>query len=451
MDDKKKLIIRILLSILGTLAVLGIAVFCFYMTWEKAPDLDPVAPSTKPVQINGKKDGETDGKAFDTNRQDGIFTFLLVGNDDGTGNTDTIMVGKLDTNEHKIDVVSIPRDTLINVDWSVRKINSVYWGSKNSGGNGIDALMRHVKNITGFEPDCYAVIDLGIFIDVIDALGGVDFDVPVPMHYEDSAQNLYIHLDPGMQHLDGYAAMGLCRFRYGYANGDYGRIEMQQKFLKACAEQFITLGNVPNISKVVKILADGLDTNLSGANIAYFIRQALKCQPENINFHMVPSDSAGIGGLSYSVINLYSWIDMLNQCLNPFESPIGVNNLDIVYRNGGSYAATTTLAGDWYYNTNHSSGNNTAEIVEQVPEEPEGPTIIVVPSVPEQGEIVTPEETPTTPPDSGETETPEETPVTPPDSGENPVTPPEPETPTEPTEPAVPEVPETSPEDAVFG
>ena len=446
MNNKKKLVLRILLSVFGTLAVLGIAVFCFYMAWEKAPDLDPVAPSTKPVEIADKKDKEND--AFDTHRQDGIYTFLLVGNDDGTGNTDTIMVGKLDTKEHKIDVVNIPRDTLINVDWSVRKINSVYWGSKNSGGNGIDALNQHVKNITGFEPDCYAIIDLGVFIDVIDALGGVDFEVPVPMHYEDPAQNLYIHLDPGMQHLDGYAAMGLCRFRHDYANGDFGRIEMQQKFLKACAEQFITLGNVPNVSKVVKILADGMDTNLSGANIAYFIRQALKCQPEDINFHMVPSGSAGIGGLSYSVIELYPWIDMLNQCLNPFEKAISASDLDIVYRDGNGYTATTTLAGDWYYSSSSSSGNtattNAVPPAEEIPEESEGPTIIVVPSVPpEQGEIITPEETPTTPPDSGETETP----VAPPE----PETPAEPVAPTEPTEPTVPEVPETNPEDAVFG
>lgn len=441
MKKKKNLALRIVLSVLGTLAVLGIAVFCFYMAWEKAPDLDPVAPSTKPVEIGGKKDKDTDGKAFDTQRQDGIYTFLLVGNDDGTGNTDTIMVGKLDTNEHKIDVVNIPRDTLINVDWSVRKINSVYWGSKNSGGNGIDSLNRHIKNITGFEPDCYAIIDLGIFIDVIDALGGVDFDVPVPMHYEDPAQNLYIHLDPGMQHLDGYAAMGLCRFRHDYANGDYGRIEMQQKFLKACAEQFITLGNVPNVTKVIKILSDGMDTNLSGANIAYFIRQALKCPPENINFHMVPSEGAGIGGLSYSVINLYSWIDMLNECLNPYESPIGAENLDIVYKNGGGYAATTTLAGDWYYNSSRSSGSSAPVVSEPVPEEPEGPTIIVVPSTPpDQGGTENPE-IPVVPP------SPEETLPPAPEETETPVAPPEPDT----GGPTVPEVPDPNPDNAVFG
>ncbi len=436
MNKKKKLILRILLSVLGTLAVLCIAVFSFYMAWEKAPDLDPVAPSTKPVgnKSDKKNNSDSDEAAFDTEREDGIYTFLLVGNDDGTGNTDTIMVGKLDTNEHKIDVVNIPRDTLINVDWSVRKINSVYWGSKNSGGNGIDALNTHIKNITGFEPDCYAIIDLGVFIDVIDALGGVDFEVPVPMHYEDPAQNLYIHLDPGMQHLDGYAAMGLCRFRHDYANGDFGRIEMQQRFLKSCAEQFINLGNIPNISKVVKILADGMDTNLTGANIAYFIRQALKCQPENVNFYMVPSDSAGIGGLSYSVINIYPWIDMLNQCLNPYESPIGYDNLNIVYKDGNGYAATTNLVGDWYYTSNYSAGTKTVETVEETPEEPEGPTIIVVPSQPpEQGETVNPELTPS----------------------ETPVVPTEPETPAEPSEPAepaVPETPETSPEEnAVFG
>ena len=75
--------------------------------------------------------------------------------------------------------------------------------------------------------------------------------------------------------LSGYDAIGLCRYRAGYVNGDLERIEVQHQLLKAAAEQFISLGNIPNIGKVAKILAENTDTNLSAANIAYFIRQAL--------------------------------------------------------------------------------------------------------------------------------------------------------------------------------
>ena len=403
MQDKKNLALRIFLSVLGVAATLCIAFVCVYMLWEKAPEIAEEAPEVLDVKPNDKKPEDIAAEAFDNNRKDGIYTVLLVGNDDGNGNTDTIIVGKIDTKLHKMDFVSIPRDTLINVDWSVRKLNSVYWGSKNSGGSGIDALKYHIKNICGIDVDCYAVIDLGVFIDVIDALGGVDFEVPVSMQYEDAGQNLYIDLQPGMQHLDGYQAMGLCRFRSGYANGDYGRIDMQQKFLKACAEQFISLGNIPNISKVVKILSEGLDTNLSTGNIGFFLRQALKCQPEDINFYTVPSNSDYVGGLSYSVIDIWSWLPLLNECLNPYERQIEYSNLDIVYRGeGGKFTATTELKGDWYYSYNPNTEPETEELL---PQEPQGPTIIVVPTpapdivpAPEESEkpgTVVPEETET--------------------------------------------------------
>ncbi len=429
MKSKKNLFVRIMLSVLGVAATAFIAVICFYMIWEKAPDIESAAPSTKPAELDKENEEPDSGMPFDTNRQDGVYTILLVGNDNGNGNTDTMVVGKIDTNLHKMDFISVPRDTLINVDWSVRKLNSVYWGSKNSGGSGIDALSSHIKKIIGFDVDCYAVIDLNVFIDVIDALGGVDFDVPVPMYYEDIGQNLYINLAPGMQHLDGYQAMGLCRFRAGYANGDYGRIEMQQKFLKACAEQFIKLGNIPNISKVVKILSDGMDTNLTGANIGFFLRQALKCAPEDINFHMVPSNGDYVGGLSYSVIDIWQWLPMLNEYLNPYDTPIEYSNLDIVYREGGGFTATTELRGAWYYAAKPAPKPE-YEQEPVIPQETEGPTIIVVPNSPTPSPDTSPE------PQEPDPETP------------GTIVPPEPDESTAPDVPDIPAAPEenTAPE-----
>ena len=211
-----------------------------------------------------------------------------------------------------MDFVSIPRDTLVNISWNIRKINAVYWGTVNSGGVGIDGLRQQVKNLLGFDVDCYAVIDLNVFIDTVNALGGIYFDVPCDMDYEDSSQNLYIHVKAGYQLLDGETAMGVVRFRSGYANGDLGRVEMQQKFLKAAASQFITLGNIPNISKVTQILGDGMDTNLSAANIAFFLRQALQCKSEDINFYTMPNSPDMVQGLSYTFVQLYDWLDMIN-------------------------------------------------------------------------------------------------------------------------------------------
>lgn len=396
--NKAKKGLRIALSVIGVVALVFIGAFCYYMLWEKAPDI----PSSPKLPVSGEKD-DTNSLSTDNGRQDGVYTILLVGNDDGNGNTDTIMVGKIDTENHKMDFVSIPRDTLINSTWDVRKINAVYWGNINGGGNGIDALKDNIKKLVGFDVDCYAIIDLGVFIDTVDALGGVYFDVPQALDYEDPSQNLTIHVAPGYQLLNGYDAMGVCRYRSGYATGDIGRIEMQHRFLKACAEQFITLGNIPNISKVVDILSEGLTTDLDASNIAFFLKQALACKAEDINFYTAPNNPDMVHGYSYAILDLYQWIPMINQYINPYSDEVTEANLDVVYRNGGgAITATTELKGADYYNyvatvqpTQIVEPTQTPELIpeptqtpEPTPEEPtpteppaetEGPTIIEVP------------------------------------------------------------------------
>ena len=344
--SSSKLFFRAFFTILAVLTLVVIGAFCAYMLWEKAPEISDEAPAQVSAQpVNSDSESDDTGTAFSTDRQDGVYTVLLVGNDDGNGNTDTIIVGKIDTVQHKMDFVSIPRDTLVNISWNIRKINAVYWGTVNSGGVGIDGLRQQVKNLLGFDVDCYAVIDLDVFIDTVNALGGIYFDVPCDMDYEDSSQNLYIHVKAGYQLLDGETAMGVVRFRSGYANGDLGRVEMQQKFLKAAASQFITLGNIPNISKVTQILGDGMDTNLSAANIAFFLRQALQCKSEDINFYTMPNSPDMVQGLSYTFVQLYDWLDMINAHLNPYTTPITAANVDIVYRSGGAICCTGELRG----------------------------------------------------------------------------------------------------------
>lgn len=343
---KKNKWIRIVLTVAGVLLVVLLGLFCAYRLWEKAPEVQPAAPTPAEPRL---VDTSAEPQASPEQRKHNVYTVLLVGNDQGNGNTDTIMLARFDVDEHKIDVVSIPRDTMVNINWEIRKINAVFWGSKNSGGNGIDFLKSEIAKLTGFQPDCYAVLDLNVFIQVINAMGGVRFNVPVYMDYEDPTQNLYIHLEPGEQILDGYQAMGVCRFRSGYASGDLGRIEMQHQFLKALAEQFISLGNIPNIGEVIDILANGLETDLDASNIAYFLRQALSCKSEDIRFYTAPSDSSMIHGYSYAIIELDPWLEMVNTILNPYADPISAQDVEIIYRADGGVACTKELVNPDYF------------------------------------------------------------------------------------------------------
>ena len=105
--------------------------------------MEPEAPKA----ISAEKDTDSEAEAVSPDRQQDSYTILLVGNDDGNGNTDTIIVGRLDTVNHTMDFVSIPRDTLVNLDWNVRKINAVYAGTANSGGVAIDGLKTQIRNL----------------------------------------------------------------------------------------------------------------------------------------------------------------------------------------------------------------------------------------------------------------------------------------------------------------
>lgn len=364
-----------------------VAAVCVYMLWEKPPEVaaEPgtLGETLKDAPVQTKKPGAKKqepmdkGTAFDTQRQDGVYTVLLVGNDDGTGNTDTIMVAKLDVVRHTLNVVSIPRDTLINVDTPVRKINSVYWGARNNGYDGSEALRRHIKKLIGFDVDCYAVLDLDAFVQAVDELGGIWFDVPERLYYDGGP---VIDLEPGYQLLDGEQAMGLCRFRYGYVNGDLDRINVQHDFLKAAADQFLRLGNIPNASKVINILAGSMDTNMTTANMAYFARQLLMCGSEDINFYTAPNTPAMVQDLSYTFIDLYDWLNIINECINPYSTPVTEGMLDLVYLHNGNVCCTAVLNGVGYFDLGRGrsdageeeeAGTWEEEYTEEAQEEPE--------------------------------------------------------------------------------
>ena len=372
---KARKIFRITLTVLVLMLIGGVGA---YMMWEKAPDIagtgieateaspspavETAIPEATPAATptptpTPTPDPLESAVAPENLRQDGVYTVLLVGEDKWTGNTDTILVGKIDTVNHKMDFISIPRDTLINVDWEVRKINSVVYKARNAGWDPAEQIKLRVKDLIGFDVDCYAIVSLEAFIDTIDALGGVEYDVPQEIYFEDYTmvdgewEDSYNYIYPGKQTLSGFQCMGLVRYRHGYYEGDIGRIKVQHDFLKSCAQQFISLGNIPNVGKVIDIISENVDTDLSAANIAFFLRQALMCKTEDINFHIMPHSPRMLGepAQSYAVCMVYQWRDMLNEVLNPYSEALTINNLNVVYKDMIGYSCTREMQGPWMY------------------------------------------------------------------------------------------------------
>ena len=124
---------------------------------------------------------------------------------------------------------------------------------------------------------------------------------------------------------------------------------MQQRFLRACVERFSDLGSVPHLMQAAEYLAQAADTDLSAANMAWFVRQGLKCREEGLRFETLPTEPATIHGYSYAVVRLWDWLHVINESLNPFDEAITAADLDLVYRSGGGFAATGALRGGGYY------------------------------------------------------------------------------------------------------
>ena len=378
MENKSRKTLRAVLIALGALVAALSLLLGGYLLWERSPEPAappqespaPVVSAARPPKAEPTPEPMPEGLPPDTQRLDGMYTLILAGRDEASGNTDVILVARLDARRHTLNVISIPRDTIINTDWVIRKINSVYIGAINADGDGLESLRWQIRRLVGFSADNVAVLSLDVFMELIDTLGGVDFDVPNAIDYDDYSQNLFIHLQPGMQHLNGYQAMGLCRFRADYITGDLGRIEIQQDFMKACADQFIRLGNIPNAAAAASLLAENLHTDLSAANIAWFMRQALKCSSENVHFSIMPFDEATLQGYCYAIPRLWDWLPMINEQLDPYEDPVGYGHLDLVYRTDEGYAATGGLQGAWYF---EPPPEPTPEPVSEEPEAPSAP------------------------------------------------------------------------------
>ena len=221
--------------------------------------------------------------------------------------------------------------------WEIKKINSVY------NFQGIEGLQEQVKNLIGYQPDYYFVMKMSAVAQIVDALGGVDFDIPYNMHYDDPTQDLHIHFEKGMQHLDGENAVKVLRWRKNNSGeslsvGDVGRVEIQHAFLAAMAEQTIRLGNLTRITQVASIVDKNLTSDLSYGEMLWFGEKALGMDQENIRFYSLPGDYTGTiwsptyqNYQSYVFVNPTALLELVNEHLNPYRSPITANEQHVIH------------------------------------------------------------------------------------------------------------------------
>lgn len=263
-------------------------------------------------------------------RKEHFYTVLVAGLDDENGGSDTNLLAALDAENGTIDVVSLPRDTLLNVSWTVKKLNNAYHQG------GVSRTREEISNLLGIPVDYYIAVDLQGFAELVDAINGVDFDIPVDMDYDDPTQDLHIHFPAGQRHLTGEEALECVRWRQnndgtGYATADIGRIGTQQAFLAAAARQTLQLSNLDKIPELARIFQERVETDLKLSNLVWIGQQAIGIGSENVNFYTLPGDGAGYyKGVSYYVLEPEGVLELLNAHFNPYCRELTADDLDIL-------------------------------------------------------------------------------------------------------------------------
>ena len=330
---------------------------------DKTPAKQTVTPGQQPEEQ--EPEGPTDDELYPDdgyngdmptvsgNRKDGWYTFLLVGTDMDDGNTDTIMVVSYDTKEQDISIMSIPRDTMINEKWDIKKINSIY----SRTGNSIDSLANRVQKLIGFKPDFYVKVELEMFVELVDLVDGVEFDVPQDMNYDDDWQDLHIHLKKGVQTLNGKDAMGLVRFRR-YSEGDIKRVEVQQNFIKALIKECLSIQHWGKIKAYIDLAMESISTDLDSGSVVWFAANVLglngvpALNMSDVQTCTLPGDYWGSAWSrdtqqeqSYVTIYPNEVVKLVNESFNPYEQKVTTGMLDAmsILKNGDIASSTGSL------------------------------------------------------------------------------------------------------------
>jgi len=322
----------ILYTILAVISAFIVAAYLAFQFFVKPPDQTDIPPNPPDSSQDSSASASTSQGVGDPTptftRKPEVYNVLLAGTDEQGYRTDTMMVMRYDVGEQTVSVVSVPRDTLI--DRGAGKNPRLVYGP-----GGVVQRVSDISAMLGVPIDYYIKVDLGAFVALVDEVGGVDFNVPCDMDYDDPYQNLSIHYKSGVQHLNGRQAMEVSRFRKnndGTGYSDVGRTQTQQDLLIALAKKVLSWGSLTRINGFVEIFNDYVDTNLSLSNMLYFASQAIYLQPSTgVKACTLPGNGeTTFRGYHYCyTLDPTATLDIVNEYLNPYEELLTLEQLQL--------------------------------------------------------------------------------------------------------------------------
>lgn len=269
---KSKMILLIIVVVLLFGALYGVRLYNDYKVFlekisiiekEEEPKIDEEEPSeTKEIITEIVKEDP--------------FALIVAGislrkNLGDLGLPDVIMLALVDPDKGKVSLISIPRDTYVDIPgYGYDKINSTY------GKGGMDLLVQTAEQWLEIDIKGYASLNFEGFVDLVDLLGGIEVEVDRKMEYDDPVDGTSIRLDPGLQHLDGKNTLDFVRFRKsndGNHSSDYERMERQQQAVYALYKKALSLKTFTKIKLMMDIMGDNVKTSLTPSEIELLIRE----------------------------------------------------------------------------------------------------------------------------------------------------------------------------------
>ena len=257
------------------------------------------------------------GHDEETRKSLGELQVLLMGvstDQEGVALTDTIIVASYNPNTQKAVLLSIPRDSFTgrNTKRAVAsdKINAIYNVTRDPM-----ETVEAVNELTGLNLQYYAIVQTEALIELVDAIGPIEYYVPTNMNYDDTSQDLHIHFEEGLQEIDGQEAEELLRFRKNndgtsfpeeYGDNDIGRMRNQREFITTVVEQTVKLENITKLGSILDIASRNLITNVDFNLLKDYLPYAVEFSTENLQTASLPGsvpDLRQTNGVSIFVVD----------------------------------------------------------------------------------------------------------------------------------------------------
>lgn len=318
---------------------------------------------------------DSEGNQDEIVRDQEQVNFLIIGKDRWAFNTDVMIIASYNVTEGAISMMQIPRDTYIDIGRGNHKANSLLASFYNEALRNkesdplraaLDNFKKALEQVFCITIDYYAMMDLNGFVNIVDALGGVEIDVPFRMYYWDPAQNLKIDLKKGLQTLNGNKAEQFIRFRADYIEGDIGRVDAQKLFISACLNKVKKNFNISTITAITEQVMQYVTTDIPLQDVIYYAKKAISVNLEKMTMLTIP----GIQGRQYDTSGTWYYIvyrdgtiSAINKYFNPYNFDVTAEIFD---RNHALYDEPDTYMHSIFLTQNKDEESYTADNTEDI-------------------------------------------------------------------------------------